>query len=590
MVTKPRAFIFRVDRLKDEIMLCDTSSVVSINIDTDLNHRTIIVRTTNPDIFKRTNTLKFPGGDTYTVPVNDDKDSKPTYTFVTYFNYNGKDVQSFWRNYNNAAEAYLPKAYTSGVRNDIKKEHGLNEGSSIDVIKATRTFTDNVLNKKYVDADGLYAFEFIPLFTKLVEKAPLIPEDDDEMLKLYSKCSKKSVEQIKDDVFRKFGYQYKGFTPKSKHTDKLSLDDIMSHIHLMLSIYAPDYGITEIKQVKDFKTVSTFGKITYAGGTTLRNLIEKLRKSFFLRIWQEYPFYNIDNTSYYTKWIENLSEFTTKQPGSKGMYRLLTTFDNNNEANSLIIGYTEVFKNYGIGNLTHLYDLITDINVGTTDPNRNNAFLDVCTVQFATGIKLNMSAVVEMKKFGNRGDYDVYLKVTLVNTSNVEYTYGKKGTKYFCFKYRNWVKSEYKSDITEFTKHMNPKPGVAITAPLPSPFNTEETVTAGVIASGISISIDKLCDNIKCNGSQAYKMEMTLRTPLFQQSTGDIIYVNQLYPYNTNGKVRKQGDMILYCAAVDRINETISADGGYDFDVHCGTGEIVDDNISLIGGSFVKKE
>lgn len=585
MIAKPRAFIFRIDRLTDEIMLCDTSSVVSINIDTDLNHRAITVRTTNPDIFKRTSAIKFPGGDTYTVPVNDANDSKPTYTFLTYFNYNGKDVQSFWRNYNKAAETYLPKTYTSGVRNDIKKEHGLNEGSQIDAINATRIFADNVLNKKYVDADGLYVFEFIPLFSKLVERAPLIPADDDEMLKLYSKCSKKSVEQIKDDVFRKFGYQYKDFKPKSKHTDKLSLEDIMSHIHLMLSIYAPDYGITEIKQVKDFNATSDFGKITYAEGTTLRNLIEKLRKTFFLRIWQEYPFCNFQKTSdnkyYYNMWTENLSEFTTGQPGDKTSYKLLTTFDNSNEAGSLILGYTEVVKSYGIGNLVHLYDLLTDIDVGVTDPNRNNAFLDNCTVQLATGIKLTMTAVVEMKKFGQRGDYDVYLKVNLVNTSNVEYTYGAKGTKYFCFKYRNWVKSEYPSNISEFTKHMNPKPGVTITAPLPSPFNKEETVTAAVIANGIQASIDKLCDNIKCNGSQAYKMEMSLKTPLFQQSTGDIIYVNQLYPYNTNGRVRKQGDMILYCAAVDRITETISADG-YEFDVHCGTGEIVDDNISLI--------
>lgn len=586
MIAKPRAFIFRIDRLTDEIMLCDTSSVVSISIDTDMNHRTITVRTSNPDIFKRTSTLKFPGGDTYTVPVNDSPDSKPTYTFLTYFNYNGKNVQSFWRNYNKAAETYLPKAYTSGVRNDIKKEHGLNEGNTIDVINATRIFADNVLNRKYVDADGLYAFEFIPLFSKLTEAAPLIPPDDDEMLKLYSKCSKKTVEQIKDDVFRKFGYRYKGFNPTSSHTDKLSLDDIMSHIHLMLSIYAPDYGITEVKQIKDFKTVSDFGRITYSEGTTLRNLIEKLRKSFFLRIWQEYPFSNFqktpDNKYYYNMWTENLSELTTKQPGDKTSYKLLTTFDNNNEGGSLILGYTEVIKSYGIGGITHLYDLFTDINVGTIDPGRNNAFLNVCTVQLATGIKLTMSAVVEMKKFGQRGDYDVYLKATLVNSSPVDYNYG---TKYFCFKYRNWKKSEYPSNISEFTKHMNPKPGVTITAPLPSPFNKEETVTATVIASGISKCIDKLCDSIKCNGSQAYKMEMTFRTPLFQQSTGDIIYVNQLYPYNTNGRVRKQGDMILYCAAVDRINETISADG-YEFDVHCGTGQIVDDNISLIGGSF----
>ena len=588
MIAKPRAFILRIDRTVDEVMVCDSSRIIQIEATTDLNSQTIVVKTDYPDLFKRVETRRFADGKTVNIPVNDSFDSKPTFTFLFYQNYNGYTLTPFWKDYEKIVASSLPKNY-SKIREAIISNHSINTDT---VARNVRVYSDTVINKSYVDSDGLYTFEFIPLLTKLGNEAPLIPPED--TLDLYSKTSGIKVEDIKERMYRRFGYVYRGYTPKGAHTN-LTLADVQDQIKLMLSIHMQDYGITTITHDTYFTKISKLDLINYTAGTTLKNLLEKERKTYMLRVWQDHPFgiqpqdtrvWQVNQSgelyrdNYYRRsnnyhlWLQNLSEFVKYPAGRKAKWSLMSTFGNNDQSKSIFIGYSDIINQNNPG----LYDLITDISVKQPDAN-NNAFLISGSSQFAAGIKLKADAVVKMAEFGKTGNYDVYVRATLNNDSNVEYNYG---TKYLHYKYSDGKKSVLNSSMAEYNANSTPKPNVSITCPLPSPFSVETNVTADLIASGITTTLDRMLDHIKANGSQAYRMDMELQTPLFNNDCGDVVYVNQIYPYNTDGNVRQKGDMVLYKVSVDRIVETISPEG-HSFNVHAATGDIAERNISFIG-------
>lgn len=564
MIAKPRAFILRIDRTVDEAMVCDSSRIIQIEATTDLNSQTITVKTDYPDLFKRVETRRFADGKTVNIPVNDSVDSRPTFTFLFYQNYNGYNLTSFWGGYDKIVESNLPKNYMK-VREALMRKHSIQPNR---YTRNVRVYSDMVIYKSYVDSDGLHTFEFIPLFAKLSNEVPLIPPED--MLGLYSKTSGIKVEDIKERMYRRFGYVYSGYSPTGAHTN-LTLADIQDQIKLMLSVHMQEYGITSITHDNYFTKISELDLINYTADVTLKNLLEKERKTYMLRVWQDHPF-GISKPTTYAEWIGNLSELVKRPAGSKAKWSLISTFDNNDQSKSIFIGYCDIINQNNPG----LYDLITDISVKQPDVN-NNAFLISGSCQFAAGIKLKADAVVKMAEFGKTGNYEVYVRATLNNDSNVEYNYG---TKYLHYKYINGKKSVLSSSMAEYNANATPKPNVSITCPLPSPFKVKTNVTADLIASGIQTTLDRMLDHIKANGSQAYRMDMELQTPLFNNDCGDVVYVNQIYPYNTDGNVRQRGDMVLYKVSVDRIVETISPEG-HSFNVHAATGDIAERNVSF---------
>lgn len=561
MITKPRAFIYRLNRINDEAVMLDSSKVISIEIDTDLNKRCVIVKSSDSSVF-------------------DGNDDTVTYNFITCMNYRGPFIDKFWKMYMQNVNSVMPSTWKE-KRNEICHNHNLLQYSEGDYeITTNRCFTDMVMIRKYVDSDGIYTFEFVPVVQYIFSKAPLIPDDSDAELKAYSDASGITVNQIKQDVWRKFGYTYSGFTPSGSQTDKLSLSDIQSHIRMMLLRFLKQYGITSIGIIQDFKSVSNFGKITAVAGTTLNALIEKLRKSFFLRIWQEYP-----NFDYFAKMPEYFHNFmvnhlvmTTEPPltvyPANQLGEQSFSGDSNNLKNDIItISYTEVIKKYGMATQHHLYDLFTEISCQDNANERTDSLFMSSSVQLASGIKLKLKAIVEFKDFGDTDTYDVYLQSTLTNTSQIQVPYG---TKYTLRRYIGGKMSELPLTAGEFQQHMFPMPSSTIISPMRSPYDEVKDVNTNVILDGISKSISNFCDTIKCQGGSVYKMELEFTTPLFQQGVSNLVYVAQLYPYNTNGTSRRDADGVLYIASIDRIRETINSEG-YVFNVHCSTGQKIED-------------
>lgn len=560
MITKPRAFIYRLNRLKDEAVMLDSSKVISIEIDSDLNKRCVIVKSSDSSMFDG-------NGDTV------------TYSFITCMNYRGPFIGKFWRMYMQNVNSVMPSTWKE-KRGEICQNHNLLQYSEGDYeITTNRCFIDMVMARRYVDSDGIYTFEFIPVIQYIFSKAPLIPDDSEAELKAYSEASGITVGQIKQDIWRKFGYRYSGFTPSGSQTSNLSLSDIQEHIRMMLLRFLKQYGITNVNNIQKFNAVSSFGKITAVGGASLGGLVEKLQKSFYLRIYQEYP--NSDPKtsdaesfhSYMVKYLvmttePPLTEYPASQLGMQS-FSVNDTLKND----TVVISYSEVIKKFGTSTQHHLYDLFTEISCQDNTNKRNNALFMSSSVQLASGIKLKLKAIVEFKKFGDTGTYDVYLQSSLVNTSQIQVAYG---TKYTLRKYADGVMSELPLTAGEFQRHMFPMPSSTIISPMPSPYDEVKDVNAGVILDGISKSISNFCDTIKCQGGSVYKMELEFTTPLFQNSPASLVYVAQLYPYNTNGTSRRDADGVLYVASVDRIRETIDSNG-YVFNVHCSAGQKIED-------------
>lgn len=560
MITKPRAFIYRLNRLKDEAVMLDSSKVISIEIDSDLNKRCVIVKSSDSSVF-------------------DGNDNTVTYSFITCMNYRGPFIDRFWRMYMQNVNSVMPSTWKE-KRSEICRNHNLLQYSEGDYeITTNRCFIDMVMTRKYVDSDGIYTFEFIPVVQYIFSKAPLIPDDSDAELKAYSDASGITVDQIKQDVWRKFGYRYSGFTPSGGQTSNLSLSDIQSHIRMMLLRFLKQYGITNVNNIQKINAVSSFGKITAVAGTSLNGLVEKLQKSFYLRIYQEYP--NSDPKtsdaesfhSYMVKYLVMTTEHPlTIYPASQlGMQSFSANDTLKND--TVVISYSEAIKKFGTSTQYHLYDLFTEISCQDNTNKRNNALFMSSSVQLASGIKLKLKAIVEFKKFGDTDTYDVYLQSSLVNNSQIQVPYV---TKYTLRKYAGGVMSELPLTAGEFQQHMFPMPSSTIISPMRSPYDEVKDVNVSVILDGISKSISNFCDTIKCQGSSAYKMEMEFSTPLFQNSPASLVYVAQLYPYNTNGTSRRDADGVLYIASVDRIRETIDSNG-YVFNVHCSVGQKIED-------------
>ena len=155
MITKPRAFIYRLNRLKDEAVMLDSSKVVSIEIDSDLNKRCVIVKSSDSSIFDG-------NGDTV------------TYSFITCMNYRGPFIDKFWRMYMQNVDSIMPSTWKE-KRGEICQNHNLLQYSEGDCeITTNRCFIDMVMARKYVDSDGIYTFEFIPVIQYIFSKAPLI--------------------------------------------------------------------------------------------------------------------------------------------------------------------------------------------------------------------------------------------------------------------------------------------------------------------------------------------------------------------------------------------------------------------------------
>ena len=554
MITKPRGFIYRLDRKNDSVTLCDMSKVISIEVDTDLNKRTIVVKTANPDMFRRVIVTKGPKGN-ITRKYSESETDYVTYNFLMCFNYKGAFMGKFWEMYMKEVDQVMPSAYIA-KRKEVCEKHNLVQKDDEDyIITTTRVFTDMILVRRYVDSDGIYAFEFIPITKYIFDKAPLIPEDSEDVLKEYSEASGITVNQIKENVYKRFGYIYSGY------------NDIQDHIRMMMLKFLKPYGITVVNPVQDFKRVSDFGKRIAAPGVSLGALIDYLRKNFYLRIWQEYPGY-AEAIEFY-EFSSNQLVMTTEPYGTD--YSLKAMLNSNFDRINL--SYTDVIKTYGMSTKHHLYDLFTDISVQAPDGNRNNALLLNSSVQLATGMKLKLTAVVELKKFGDLDNYDVYLRSTLVNNTNFAYDYG---TKYVLRKFVNGKMSELPLSSNEFNAKMFPTTASTMSSPMASPYKNEETVTAQLLQKGIEACIDNFTNTIRCQCGSVYKLELEFNTPLFQQSVANIIYVNQILPYNTNGTRREGADTVLYVASVDRIIETLDRDG-YSFNVHCGTGEKIEE-------------
>lgn len=529
MIVKPRCFIYRRNRNNDSTDLINTDNLISVTINSDTNRSSIIVRTSNPNMFKIQREIKFADGKTYFIPQNSNE--KFTFDFLMYLNYNGGNNENFFDLYYKQLKQVLPSNYLN-IRNDICKNYNITTEDNN--LKTTRLFTDQVLYSSYIDGEGIYNFEFIPLFNYIIDKSPMIPNDDEDTLKAYSKASGESVDTIKSEILRKFGYKYNNFNSTIEQGE-LSFNDIQKHIHLMLSYYLSDYGIKILNQVSDFDSVSSFGKITYGGNATLGNLIQKLRKSFGLRISQ-------GNSKDYT------------------------------------IEYYDILKKQ---EKVFIYDLFTDISADDVTDSDNIFFCDG-SVNLATGMKLNINSVVELKKFGDNKNYDVYLKATFINNTDINVDYN---TKYYLFQYRNGVKSNLNLTNSNYNIKRNLQPTSTITAPIPSPFNWETTISNATVLSGINTTISNFLDAIKCQGSACYKLNMEFSTPLFNSSVGDVIFVSRIFPYNMDGIIRYNGDIRLYEVAIDRIVETIDS-SGYVFDISCVNGAKIQDISFISMGSF----
>lgn len=574
MITKPRAFIYRLNRLKDEAVMLDSSKVISIEIDSDLNKRCVIVKSSDSSVF-------------------DGNNNAVTYSFITCMNYRGPFIDRFWRMYMQNVNSVMPSTWKE-KRSEICRNHNLLQYTEGDYeITTNRCFIDMVIARKYVDSYGIYTFEFIPVVQYIFSKTPLIPDDSDAELKAYSDASGITVNQIKQDIWRKFGYRYSGFTPSGEQAEELTLNDIQVHIKMMLQRFLRQYGITNVEPIQKFNAVSKFRKITYVSGTSLGGLVENLRKKYFLRIYQEYP--NSDSEASKAKSFHNymlnylvmtteppLTEYPANQLGSlpfPSEYDLENGTVNWNDYgvnlknDTVYISYSEVIKKFGTSKVHHLYDLFTGISCQDNTNKRNNALFMSSSVRLVSGIDLKLKAIVEFKKFGDTKTYDVYLQSSLVNNSQIQVAYG---TKYTLRKYVDGVMSELPLVAGEFQQHMFPMPSSTIISPMASPYDKVTDVNANVILDWISKSISNFCDTIKCQGGSAYKMEMEFATPLFQNSPASLVYVAQLYPYNTNGTSRRDADGVLYIASVDRIRETIDSNG-YVFNVHCSTGQKIED-------------